>query len=216
LKKLKRWLKYFGIVFLTLAVLSFFWNWWVGYSVRDRIFEEIDDIPHQHVAMLLGTAKYARGGQENLFYKYRIEAISKLYTGEKVYYILVSGDNSTMYYNEPQTMKNDLIAAGIPDSNVVEDYAGFRTLDSMVRSKAVFGQDQILVVSQRFHVERALFLGKARGIEAIGFCAQDVPMGYGIKTNIREHFARIKMFVDLYILNKQPKFLGEPVHIPES
>ncbi len=216
MNKLKKWLKYFGILFLTLAVLSFFWNWWVGYSVRKLIVDDVEKVPNRHVAMLLGTAKYTSGGQENLYYKYRIEAVSNLYKAEKVDYILVSGDNSTVYYNEPQTMKNDLIAAGFPDSNVVEDYAGFRTLDSMVRSKAVFGQDQIVVVSQRFHVERALFLGRAKGIEAIGYCAKDVPMGYGAKTNIREHFARIKLFVDLYILNKQPKFLGEPVHIPES
>ncbi len=184
--------------------------------MRKSIYTEYETIPKRHVGLLLGTSKYARGGTVNLFYRYRMDAASKLFETNKIDFILVSGDNSTMQYNEPVTMKKDLVALGIPDSNVVEDFAGFRTLDSMVRSKKVFGQDRIMVISQRFHVERALFLGKARGIEAIGFCAQDVPMTYGMKTGIREHFARIKLFVDLYILNKQPKFLGEPIQIPES
>jgi SanA protein len=216
MKKVRKWFRLTGILLLVLVVASFLWNWWVGYSVRGSIVEDLEKVPHRNVALLLGTAKYLRDGRENLFYTYRIKTIAELYAAGKASYILVSGDNSTVYYNEPQTMKNDLIAAGIPDSHVVEDFAGFRTLDSMVRSKRVFGQDSILVVSQRFHVERALFLGRARNIDAVGYCAADVPMGYGMKTRIREHFARIKLFVDLYLLNKQPKYLGEPVHIPES
>lgn len=200
---------------MVLLLLSFGWNWWVGYSVSDRVFDQETNLPDRHVGLLLGTSKYASTGRINLFYKYRLDATETLYRRGQIEFILVSGDNSTIHYNEPVTMKNDLIALGIPDSNIIEDFAGFRTLDSMIRSKAVFGQDQIVVISQRFHIERALFLAKARGIDAIGFCAEDVPASYGFKTSVREYFARIKMFIDLYILNKQPKFLGEPVQIPE-
>jgi SanA protein len=204
--KLKRILKISAIVLALFAVLSIGWNWWVGYSVRDRVFTLETELPDRHVGLLLGTSKYASQGRINLYYQYRLDATETLYKRGQISYVLVSGDNSTVHYNEPITMKNDLVAAGIPDSTIIEDYAGFRTLDSMIRSKAVFGQDRIVVISQRFHVERALFLAKARKIDAIGYCAKDVPASYGVKTAIREHFARIKLFVDIYILNKQPKF----------
>jgi SanA protein len=213
--KRRRFFKIVGLAVVVLAMLTVCWNWWVGYSVREKVYSLETELPDRHVGLLLGTSKFAKQGQINLYYKYRLEATETLYKRGQIEFILVSGDNSTIHYNEPVTMKNDLIALGIPDSNIVEDYAGFRTLDSMIRSKAVFGQDQIVVISQRFHVERALFLAKARGIDAIGFCAEDVSTSYGFKTSVREHFARIKMFIDLYILNKQPKFLGEPVQIPE-
>ena len=203
-----------GVAFLLFLSWTVWWNYHVSKSVEPLIYTDVAKLESRHVAVLLGTSKYAHKGRINLYYKYRLNATAKLYKTSKIDYVLVSGDNSTIHYNEPTTMLNDLVDMGIPENRIVQDFAGFRTLDSMVRSKEVFGQQKVIVISQRFHVERALFLAKNKGIDAIGFCAKDVSKSYGFKTRIREYFARIKMFADLYILKKEPKFLGEPIQIP--
>lgn len=214
MKRLKRLFKYLLIAFLVLAPLTFLWSWWVGHEMAPYIYDDAAEMPQRHAGLLLGTSRYSTNGDINLYYRYRLTAAADLLLKEKIKFIILSGDNSTMYYNEPNTMKRDLVKFGVPDSNLIQDFAGFRTLDSVVRSKKVFGQDSVVIISQRWHVERALYIAHARGINAIGFCATDVNRSYGFKTQVREHFARIKLFVDLYLLNKQPKFLGEPVYIP--
>ncbi len=197
-----------------LLLLSVAWNVYVSRTVAHLVNTDISTLQDRHVGLLLGTNKYIVTGKPNLYYKYRIETAAELYKTGLIDYVLVSGDNGTIYYNEPQAMLKDLVKAGVPADCIVPDYAGFRTLDSVVRSKKVFGEERVTIISQRFHVERALFLARKQGIEAIGFCADDTSEFYGLKTNIREHFARIKMFVDLYVLNTQPKFLGEKIQIP--
>jgi SanA protein len=106
-------------------------------------------------------------------------------------------------------MRKALLANGIPDSSITLDFAGFRTLDSVVRCKEVFGQDNFIIISQHFHLERALYIAKKFNINAIGFAAQNPPEKYSFKTNVREYFARTKAIIDLYFLNTQPKFLGK-------
>ena len=214
MKRVKIWFRIGVYGFLGVIILSFAWSWYVSYRVAPYIYHEEERVPASHVGVLLGTAKYAHSGSINLYYKYRLQSALRLHALGKFNYLIVSGDNSTKAYNEPTVMKNDLIRQGIAAEKIFEDFAGFRTLDSMVRSKHVFGQDSILVISQKFHAERAVFIAHKRGIAATGFCARDVDVRYGAKTRIREHFARIKLFVDLYILNKQPKFLGEAIQIP--
>ena len=214
MKKLGKWIKILIATILLLLLLSFYWSWHVGNAVKSFVYNDVGALPKRHAGVLLGTAKYAHVGEINLYYKYRMQATQALWRAQKISYLIVSGDNSTMQYNEPTVMKKDLVELGIPEDRIYEDFAGFRTLDSMIRSKKVFGQERVVVISQRFHVERALFIAHARGIDAIGFCARDVDQAYGAKTRVREHFARIKLFVDLYLLNKQPKFLGDPVQIP--
>lgn len=214
MKKLKKFFKIFFFALAALVFMAFGWSWWISHTAKKNIYT-IPDLPKRHIGVLLGTSKYLVGGQRNLYYAFRLEAAAELYASGYVNYLLVSGDNATMQYNEPNTMMKDLVAAGVPKERIVLDYAGFRTLDSMVRAKEVFGQKQVLVISQRFHVERALFLAKAHGLDAVGYCAKDVSAYYGLKTRLREFFARIKVFFDLYITRKQPKFLGEPVVIPD-
>ncbi len=111
-------------------------------------------------------------------------------------------------------MKNDLIAKGVPEDRIFEDFAGFRTLDSVVRAKEIFGQDDITIISQKWHNERAIYLAEANDINAIGFNAKGVKITYrfGLKTRIREYFARVKVFIDL-IIGKEPKFLGKKIII---
>jgi len=181
-------------------------------SVADKVYNSTKDIPANKVGLLLGTIKTLSNGNVNLYYKYRINAALELYRAGKIRYVLVSGDNSRAEYDESTTMKNDLVAGGIPESKIFLDYAGFRTLDSVVRSKEVFGQESITCISQQFHNERAIFIAKNKGINAIGYNAKDVSYRYDKKTKFREKLARIKMVLDL-IVGKQPKFLGEKVLI---
>jgi SanA protein len=121
----------------------------------------------------------------------------------------VSGDNRAKEYNEPKHMFEALIKKGVPERAITLDYAGFRTLDSVVRCKKVFGQHKFIIVSQRFHVERALFIADKFGVDAIGFAAQDPWGHYSLKPRIREFFAKTKAIIDLYIIHKKPKFLGK-------
>ncbi|MFW6227253.1 MAG: SanA/YdcF family protein [Bacteroidota bacterium] len=181
-------------------------------SASDKVFNSAIEIPHNKVGLFLGTGKILSNGRINLYYKYRIEAAVKLFKAGKVDFILVSGDNSTKDYDEPSTIKKDLIIRGIPSDKIYLDYAGFRTLDSVVRCKEIFGQNSITVISQQFHNERAIYIAEQKDINAIGFNAKDVNVHYGLKTRLRERLARVKMVLDL-IFGKKPKFLGQKIEI---
>jgi len=182
-------------------------------KAEDSVFENTKDIPKNKVGLLLGTRKILPNGYQNRYFKYRIEAAVKLYRAGKIKYILVSGDNSRKDYNETEDMKNDLIAKGIPESKIFMDFAGFRTLDSVVRAKEVFGLSSFTVISQKFHNERAVYLGYLEGMDVIAFNAKDVNKNYGLKTKVREKLARVKVFVD-YLTGKEPKYLGKKIIIP--
>ena len=180
---------------------------------RGRCYSSLDSIPQRRVGLVLGTSPRTRRGTVNLYFKNRIEACAKLYHGGKIRYILISGDNRHKNYNEPVAMRAALIKQGVPDSVIVLDYAGFRTYDSMVRAKKVFGQDSITVISQLWHNQRALYIAHCVGIDAIGFNANDVSFRkIALKNYIREWFARTKMFIDLFF-KCDPHFLGEPIEI---
>ncbi len=99
----------------------------------------------------------------------RITATISLFKAGKIDYVLVSGDNGTPYYNEPIVFKKDLVKGGIPEECIFLDFAGFRTLDSMVRAKVIFGLDQVTVISQKFHNKRAIYLAEKKGLKAIGY-----------------------------------------------
>lgn len=175
-------------------------------------YDSVDNIPKNKVGLLLGTSKFIKGGGINLYYHHRIQAAVNLYHSGKIEYILISGDNGTKNYDEPTTMKNDLIALGVPANKIYLDYAGFRTLDSVVRSKEIFEQTSITIISQPFHNHRAIYLANKFGINAIGFNAKDVSKKYGLKVMLREKLARSKMMIDL-LTRKKPKFYGEKVKI---
>src|SRR5690606_3791527 len=127
-----------------------------------------------------------KSGFVNRYYQYRIDAAVALYKAGKVDYFIVSGDNGTKDYNEPEDMKNDLIAHGIPEERIYLDFAGFRTLDSVVRMEKIFGQRSFTVVSQEFHNRRAIYLAQRQGYDAVGLNARDVTAGYGFRTQVRE------------------------------
>jgi len=184
----------------------------INSSSDGKTFSRVEDIPKNKVGLVLGTSKKLANGNPNLYYSFRIKATVKLFNSGKIEFVLVSGDNGTKYYNEPNTFKKDLINAGIPAGKIFLDFAGFRTLDSMVRAKEIFGLDNVTVISQEFHNQRAIYLAERKGLTAIGFNAEDVTGNSGLKVRLREYLARVKVFIDL-VFNTQPKFYGERIEI---
>ncbi|MGF1690009.1 SanA/YdcF family protein [Photobacterium kagoshimensis] len=185
---------------------------WVSEHTADRIFTDSNHIPERSIGLVLGTSKYI-AKTLNPYYQYRIQAAIDLYQQQKVNVLLLSGDNAHRSYNEPWTMKRDLLKAGVPDQDIVLDYAGFRTLDSIVRAREVFDADHFVVITQRFHCERALFIAEKNDIDAICLAVPSPKGLAGLKVRMREVLARGKAFIDLYLLNIQPRFLGpkEPI-----
>ena len=179
----------------------------ISLSTRGAIAETIDEVEPVEVALILGTSRGHRG-KPNRFYQARIEAAAELYHSGRVRGILVSGDNATRYYNEPISMQKDLVTLGVPADYITLDYAGFRTLDSMVRAKRVFGLDRVLVVSQRFHAARAIFLARRFDLDACGFAAADPPHAGYLKIRAREVLARAAAILDI-VTGQGPRFLGE-------
>jgi SanA protein len=130
--------------------------------------------------------------------------------------LIVSGDNGSKQYDEPTAMKEDLVRRGVPPDAIYCDYAGFRTLDSIVRAERVFGQRRFMVVSQRFHNERAVFLARRHGLDAEAFDAGDVTGGSGWMTHLREYLARVQAVLDVTLLRTKPRFEGPPVRINQA
>ncbi len=172
----------------------------------------IEKIPANRVGVLLGTNPKSRIGKRNTYYYNRIKATADLYKTGKIQRVLVSGDNNNKDYNEPDAMKNDLLKVGIPAEHIYLDYAGFRTLDTVVRAKEVFGLNEFTIISQKFHNERAVCIAHWKGISAIGYNAQEVTFSFGFLTHLRECFARVKFVYDM-LVDKQPHFLGKQIKI---
>ncbi|WP_406546095.1 vancomycin high temperature exclusion protein [Succinimonas sp.] len=176
---------------------------------------EIDAIPYNRTGLVLGTSKYLVHGGINGFWTARINAASDLYHAGKISYIVVSGDNSHRNYNEPRQMRKALIAKGVPRDRIYLDYAGFRTLDSVVRIQRIFRQKNITVISQDFQNERAIYIARQHGINAVGFNAESSTDNI-FTTDIREFFARIRCVLDLHVWNSKPRFLGDAIHIGDK
>lgn len=181
---------------------------------RGRLFDDPAELPGRRVGLVFGCDPRFQG-RENLYFRYRIDAAAALWQAGKLRGLIVSGDNRSRYYNEPDKMRRALIARGIPADRIVCDYAGLRTLDSVVRAKEIFGVGEITFISQRFQNERAAYLAAANGMAVDGFNARDVAGQGGYKTKTREIGARVKMWLDVWILRTRPKHLGEPIALPE-
>jgi len=183
-------------------------------SLESYIYKDIKKVPAKKAALVLGTSKYLKGGGKNYFYLYRIRAAVALWKAKKIKAIVVSGDHGTKYYNEVKTMTKDLVKAGVPAKYITKDHAGFRTFDSVVRAKEIFDLDDYIIVSQEFHIKRALYIAHAKGQKAIGFAAKDIKNTQAAKKmEVREFFAQAKAFLDLNVLDTKPKFLGEKVKV---
>lgn len=211
---LKRWwLSVTALLALALGGV-FACEGWIARAASGQCFAEVESIPLAPVAVVLGTSSQLPDGRANLFFLPRMEAAASLFKAGKVKALIVSGDNGTHGYDEPTDMKLALVRMGVPAEKIVCDYAGFRTLDSVVRAKEVFGQQRVIFVSQRFHNARAIYLARVFGIEAFGLDAQDVPVSLSVKTFLREKLACVKAVLDVNVLGTQPRFLGEKVAVP--
>ena len=213
LKRKKRLKLILIIVFFLFVIFTIWINISVSILGNKYSYDSIEKIPHNHCGLVLGTSKYLSNGHENLYYLNRIKAAVDLFNNKKIDYIIVSGDNRYKNYNEPVRMYNSLVAAGVPKNKIILDYAGFRTLDSVIRGKEVFGQNEFTIISQPFHNQRAIYIARKRGINAIAFDAEDVSDTQSIEVRLREIGARILLEFDL-LIERQPHFLGEKVNIP--
>jgi len=185
----------------------------VARAAHGKTYSDVSQIPHRRVGLVLGCPKRITGGWSNPFFENRMAAAAELYHNGRVDYLIVSGDNHIQGYDEPTDMKNSLVEKGVPKDRIYLDYAGLRTLDSVVRVKQIFLQDNVTVVSQDFHNQRAIFLAAHHGIDAIGFDAADVAPQYAFKTLLREQFAKVKAVLDVYVLHTQPHFLGRRIAV---
>lgn len=212
------WFKRAGFVLLSIlaiATLAIAWaNIAAGWAARGKTFDSIDATPPCEVGLVFGTSDRTKG-RENLYFKHRVEAAAALWKAGKIRKLIVSGDNRAHDYNEPEKMKRALVRLGVPAQHIICDYAGLRTLDSVVRAKKVFGLNSILFISQRFQNQRAIYIARAHGIDAIAYNARDVGPRNGFKTRLREIGARVKMWLDVNILDTEPKHLGERIGLPE-
>ncbi len=195
-----------------LAITVYLCNKTITDSAKGKLYSDTTSVPFNRVGLLLGTSKFVNG-RNNPFFDYRIRAAADLLKAHKIKYLIISGDNSRKDYNEPAAMREDLIKAGVDSTVIYLDYAGFRTFDSVVRLKDIFGQDSVTIISQQFHNERAIYLAGKEGVYAIGFNAADVGSREGFTTELREKLARVKVFLDLWF-GKKPKFLGSKISIP--
>ncbi|MCP4133354.1 MAG: vancomycin high temperature exclusion protein [bacterium] len=216
-KLIKKLIKLLFLLSISIFAVIFICNWQVEQFAKKSVYYDLKKIPYNNVGLLLGTNKRVKSGRINLYFKYRINAAVKIYNSKKIKYILVSGDNTQNYYNETRDMKKELMKKGVPEHAIILDDAGIRTLDSVVRAKEIFGQKNITIISQKFQNKRAIYIADAHDIKAIGFNARDpLTKMKALRVKIREAFARVKVFIDLYILNTRPKFQGKKIIIPAS
>lgn len=181
---------------------------------RGRLFDDPQQVEAGRVGLVFGC-HHRFQDRENLYFRYRIDAAEALWKAGKLRVLIVSGDNRRADYNEPETMRRALIERGIPADRIVCDYAGLRTLDSVVRAKEIFGANEVTFISQRFQNERAAYLARANGMTVRGLNARDVEGRGGWKTKFREAGARVKMWLDVHLLKTRPRHLGEPVVLPD-
>lgn len=216
--KFAKWIRY-GLLIITVLLamivgLILYPSIAAGWVSRGKLYTDIRALPEAKVGLVFGTTDRVNG-RENLYFKYRIDAAEKVWKAQKLETIIVSGDNRSEFYNEPEKMKAALIARGIPGDRIVCDYAGLRTLDSVVRAKEIFGADPIMFISQKFQNERAIYIAQAHGIRAYGYNAKDVQTQAGLKTKVREIGARVKMWLDIRLLKTRPRHLGDKIDLPQ-
>ena len=204
--------KIFLIALLFCMGFVWFADWKIRSSSEGFLCTNYENLPSFKTGLLLGTSSHLANGQINTYWLNRINAADSLLKSGKIRHLVISGDNSVSTYDEPTEMRKALIERGIDSSRISRDYAGFRTLDSVVRIKAIFQQDSVLVISQKFHNERAIYIAQHNGIMAWGFNAQDVSARYGFKTKCREYLARAKAILDV-LFHVEPKFYGEKIDL---
>ncbi len=213
MKIVRRIARSFLYLIIGLILFVAITNFWVVLSTYSEIYGSSEDIPVKSVGLVLGTTDKLMSGKENPYFIGRIKSAAVLYHNKKIQHIILSGDNRTKYYNEPMKMKEALLKEGVPEDAITLDFAGFRTLDSVVRCHEIFGQSKFTIITQRFHGYRALFISKFYNLDAVVMTADDMTFPSSIPTRLREIMARPLAVIDLYILKRQPHLLGKKEYI---
>ena len=190
-------------------------NWLIRKSADGRIFDDPARVPVNDVGLVLGTSKASsHGDYDNPHFTHRMEAAAQLYRAGRVRHLLLSGDNGSRDYDEPADMRAVLLKLGVPESATTLDPAGFRTLDSVVRARDVYGQHRFTVITDHFHSYRTVFLARHYGIDAVAFPSEDVELKWSFKSRVREVFADVKACLDLYVFHTKARQLDDPVVLP--
>ncbi len=187
-------------------------NWTVTQAAESRVFENARLVPFHRVGLVLGTSPRTRRGP-NPFFERRLDAAAALFHAGRVHCLLVSGDHGTRYYDEVDAMRRGLVRRGVPAARIAMDHAGFRTLDSLVRARRVFGIRDAIVVTDGFHLPRALYLAQQNGIDAVGLSSVGVSTQVAPWPATREIAARVLVMVDV-LVGRQPRFLGPHERLP--
>ncbi len=206
IKRLFRWL---GLSLLAGVLVLVGFNLWIVRRSSGRVTQVAAQVPEAPVALVLGTSRNLASGSINLHWKMRMDAAAALWKAGRVKQILVSGDNREADYNEPRDMRDGLVARGVPGQVITLDCAGLRTLDSVIRAKETFGVTRCVIVSDDFHLPRAIWLADRRGMTATGFQGPGISWELSGKTRIREWLARINAALEEWVLGTGAKHLGK-------
>lgn len=193
-------------IFAVFSVAALSFAAWVYYQVEghdDVIYSKVEDVPVTPAAIVFGA------GIDSPEVHDRVRTACALYKEGKVSKLLMTGDNGHITYNEPEAMRQEAIRLGVPADNVVCDYAGFRTYDSIYRAREIFGLDKAVLVTQRYHLPRAIYLARSLGLDVVGFDASKQSYG-SIQTwyDLREVGAAQAAWLDV-VTGRKPKFLGK-------
>ncbi len=188
---------------------------WTSMRAAEHCHDCVSDCGYNRVAVVLGCSKYFSSGKPNSYFRGRMEAAAALWKSGRIRGIIVSGDNSDRYYNEPKDMRAALVKLGVPDEKIVSDFAGLRTYDSVVRTARIFNAGAVTFISQPDHVARAVAIARGLGMDAEGLNAPLPPVTRRTRFTqfLRERAARLAMAVDL-IAHRAPAHLGRKQQLP--
>jgi SanA protein len=201
---------------LLLATLLFVGsNLWIVARTATYIHEPVAQCTTADVGVVFGTSHWTRSGMRNPHFQARMRTAAQLINQQKVQHLLLSGDNRTQAYNEPRAMWRDLSRRGVAPEQLTMDFAGFSTYDTLARARDVFQLNEAVLITQNWHLPRAVFIAHSLGMQVTGCVAEEREGAGGWHVLLREWAARVATLGDLYIWGREPYFLGppEPIHL---
>lgn len=193
-KYMLKFLKYAGIILLLAAITVLFCNVYINRSAAAFLFDDKEKLPENEYGLVLGTSKYLVAGGINDFFSGRTQTAAALFHAKKIKKLIVSGYVDHPYYNEPAQIQKELLKLGVPDTVILLDTAGYRTFSSVQNLLQQPWHGQVTIISQKFHNQRAVFLARKAGIDAVGFNVPDKHSGRVIKPYLREVLAKVLAF----------------------
>lgn len=203
------------VVVILISIVIFTCDSIIHNAAKGKLYADSKSIPYNKLGILLGVPKFKKNGDKSMYYDNRVAAAVKLLQDRKIKYLLISGDSSSERFNEPYSMRGDLIASGIDSSVLYVDYLCTRTYESIRRLKEIYGQDTVTIISQAPHNERALYLASKEGIQAIAFNAVELKGVQTWYTTVHEKLARVKVFIG-FLFDKNPVYSDPKVKLPDN